>query len=182
MLEDAIEQLAPGDLRAEALSRLAVVRVYNDGFFEGVRLLERALTEVEHNRALRVDMLNMLAYAQINANQAETSLRTVEQAVTEAESLGSPHLLSIALGMRVTLRFLTGHGLDEAGLARALELEDPIRSLSRRWSSGPPSSTHCCWTGRANSRRRTPSCSGSDGAAWTEARRASTSSSHSRSY
>lgn len=125
MLEDAIEQLAPGDLRAEALSRLAVVRVYNDGFFEGVRLLERALTEVEHNRALRVDMLNMLAYAQINANQAETSLRTVEQAVTEAESLGSPHLLSIALGMRVTLRFLTGHGLDEAGLARALELEDP---------------------------------------------------------
>ena len=73
MLEDAIEQLAPGDLRAEALSRLAVVRVYNDGFFEGARLLERALTEVEHNRPLRVGMLIMLAYAQINANQAETS-------------------------------------------------------------------------------------------------------------
>ena len=70
-------------------------------------------------------MLIMLAYAQINANQAETSRRTVEQAVAEAESLGLPHLLSVALGMQVTLRFLTGHGLDEAKLARALELEDP---------------------------------------------------------
>jgi DNA-binding CsgD family transcriptional regulator len=125
MLEDAIGQLAPGDLRAEALSRLAVVRLYGDGFFEVARLLERALTEVEHNRPLRVGMLVMLAYAQINANQAETCLRTVEQAVTEAESLGLPHLLGVALGMQVTVRFLTGHGLDEATLARALKLEDP---------------------------------------------------------
>ena len=125
MLEDAIGQLAPGDLRAEALSRLAVVRLYNDGFFEGVRLLERALAEVEDNRELRVGMLIMLAYAQINANQAETSVRTVEQAVADAEAIGLPHLLSVALGMQVTLGFLTGNGLDEAKLARALELENP---------------------------------------------------------
>jgi DNA-binding CsgD family transcriptional regulator len=125
MLEDAIEQLAPGDLRAEAMSRLAVVRLYGDGFFEVARLLEQALTEAEDNRPLRVGMLIMLAYAQINANQAEASLHTAEQAVVEAESLGVPHLLSVALGMRVTLRFLHGCGLDEASLARALELEDP---------------------------------------------------------
>jgi DNA-binding CsgD family transcriptional regulator len=125
MLEDAIEQLAPGDLRAEAMSRLAVVRLYGDGFFEVARLLEQALTEVEHNRPLRVSMLIMLAYAQVNANRAEASLHTVEQAVAEAESLGVPHLLSVALGMQVTLRFLHGYGLNEASLARALELEDP---------------------------------------------------------
>ena len=125
MLEGAIEQLPPGDLRAEALSRLAVVRLYSDGFFEVVRLLERALAEIEGNRSLRVGMLIMLAYAQINANQAEASLHTAEQAVADAEPLNVPHLLGVALGMQVTLRFLTGHGIDEDMLARALELEDP---------------------------------------------------------
>jgi DNA-binding CsgD family transcriptional regulator len=125
MLEDAIDQLGPGDLRAEALSRLAVVRLYGDGFFDVVRLLEQALTEVEHNRPLRVGMLVMLAYAHINANQAEASLRTANQAVAEAESLGVPHLRSIALGMQVTVRFMRGQGIDEASLRRALDLEDP---------------------------------------------------------
>ena len=125
MLEGAIEQLPPGDLHAEALSRLAVVRLYSEGFFEVVRLLEQALAEIEGNRPLRVGMLIMLAYAQINANQAEASLRTAEQAVADAEPLNVPHLLGVALGMQVTLRFLTGHGLDEDMLARALELEDP---------------------------------------------------------
>jgi DNA-binding CsgD family transcriptional regulator len=125
ILEDAIGQLTPGDLRAEALTRLAVVRLYGDGFFEVARLLELALAEVEVDRPLRVGMLVMLAYAQINANQAETSLRTVQQAVTEAEPLGVPHLLGVALGMEVTLRFLSGYGLDEDKLASAVELEDP---------------------------------------------------------
>lgn len=125
MLETAIEQLPPGDMRAEALSRLAVVRLYSDGFFEVVRLLEQALAEIEGNRTLSVGMLIMLAYAQINANQPEASLRTAEQAVADAEHVNVPHLLGVALGMKVTLRFLTGHGLDEDMLARALELEDP---------------------------------------------------------
>ncbi len=124
MLEDAIERLPPGDLRAEALARLAVVRLYGDGFFEVVRLMERGLTEVEANLPLRVGMLIMLAYAQINANQPQVSVQTAEEAVTTAESLGLPHLLSVALGIRVTLRFLCGDGIDEESLRRALDLED----------------------------------------------------------
>src|SRR5262249_23073655 len=47
VLENTIAQLPPGALRAEALSRLAIVRLYGDGFNETSRLLRRALNEVD---------------------------------------------------------------------------------------------------------------------------------------
>ena len=124
VLEDTIERLPAGDLRAEALSRLAIVRLYRDGFFEAARLLQRALDEVRDNGALRVGMLITLAYAQLNANQPDTSLETAGVAVLDAGRIGIPHLRSLALSMRVVLRFLCGHGLDEGRLRLSLELED----------------------------------------------------------
>ena len=69
MLEETIEQLEPGDMRAEALIRLAVVRLYGDGFFEGARLLQRALSEADADSPLRVQILITLAYALLHANQ-----------------------------------------------------------------------------------------------------------------
>ena len=35
MLEETIDRLEPGDLRAETLSPARVVRLYGDGYFEG---------------------------------------------------------------------------------------------------------------------------------------------------
>jgi DNA-binding NarL/FixJ family response regulator len=125
VLEETIERLAPGNLRAEALCRLAIVRLYGDGFFEGARLLQRALDDVEGDSPLRVQILITLAYNLLNANQAEASLATVDEAVTHAEQLGQPHLLSLALGMQAVLRFLGGQGLDGVSLRRAVDLEDP---------------------------------------------------------
>jgi ATP/maltotriose-dependent transcriptional regulator MalT len=125
VLEETIERLAPGDLRAEALSRLAVVRLYGDGFYEGARLLQQALSEVHADSPLRVQTLITLAYALLQANQAQASVKMADQAVAQAERLGQPHLLGLALGMRVILRFLTGKGFAEADLRRAIELEDP---------------------------------------------------------
>jgi DNA-binding CsgD family transcriptional regulator len=125
VLEETIEQLSPGKLRAEALSRLAVVRLYGDGFFEGMRLLQRALSEAEPDSPLRVQLLITLAYSMLNANQTEASVATAKEAVTGALRLGQPHLLGMALGMQAILRFLNGEGLDEVSLRRAVELEDP---------------------------------------------------------
>jgi DNA-binding CsgD family transcriptional regulator len=124
VLEETIEGLAPGNLRAEALSRLAVVRVYGDGFFEGTRLLQDALSEAEAESPLRVQILITLAYNLLNTNQAQAGLETVEEAVTRAQRVGQPHLLSMAVGMQTVLRFLCGQGLDEVSLRRAVELED----------------------------------------------------------
>lgn len=125
VLEETIERLTPGDLRAEALSRLAVVRLYGDGFFEGASLLQRALSEVRSDSPLRVQILITLAYSLLNANQPHASVQMAEEAVAQAERLNQPHLLGLALGMRVTLRFLCGEGFDEADLRRAVELENP---------------------------------------------------------
>jgi DNA-binding CsgD family transcriptional regulator len=125
VLEETVEQLAPGNVRAEALIRLAVVRLYGEGFFEGTRLLQSALSEADTDSPLRVQILITLAHAQLNANQIEAGLQTADEAVQHAERLGQRHLLGLALGMRVVLRFVCGNGLDDADLSRAVELEDP---------------------------------------------------------
>jgi DNA-binding CsgD family transcriptional regulator len=125
VLEETIERLEPGDVRAEALSRLAVVRLYADGFFEGARLLERALDEADPDSPLRVQILITLAYSLLHTNQGRASVQTAEEAVAQAERLDHPHLLGLALGMRATQRFLCGQGFDDADIDRAVELEDP---------------------------------------------------------
>ena len=125
VLEETIEQLAPGDQRAEALIRLAVIRAYGDGFFEAAPLLQRALSEVRPDSPLRVQILITLAYSLLNANQPQASVQMAEEAVAQADRLNQPHLLGLALGMRTVLRFLCGEGFDDADLHRAVELEDP---------------------------------------------------------
>jgi DNA-binding NarL/FixJ family response regulator len=61
----------------------------------------------------------------LHTNQLAAGLRMAEEAVTHAARLSQPHLLGLALGMRVTLQFLCGEGFDEADLDRAVQLEDP---------------------------------------------------------
>lgn len=124
VLEETVDTLPPGDQRAEALSRLAVVRLYGEGFFESARLLRDALDDVAADSPLRVQLLITLAYCMFHNNQVEEGVRTADQAVSHAEQLNQPHLLSMALGMRSILRFTAGLGLDEESIGRALELED----------------------------------------------------------
>jgi DNA-binding CsgD family transcriptional regulator len=125
LLEETVDRLAPGDLRAEALSRLAVVRLYGDGFFEAAGLLQRALSDVHPDSPLRAQILITLAYTLLQANQPQASVQVAEEAVDQAERLDQPHLLGLALGMRVILRFLSGAGFDEDQLRRAVQLENP---------------------------------------------------------
>ncbi|ORB64328.1 helix-turn-helix transcriptional regulator [Mycolicibacterium tusciae] len=124
MLEETVDRLPPGDLRAEALCRLAVVRLYTEGFFEATTVLQQALNDADDNSPLRVQVLITLAYSLMHANQVREGKDVARQAVEDAERLGQPHLLSLALGMRVMLDFVAGEGFDSASLQRALELED----------------------------------------------------------
>jgi DNA-binding NarL/FixJ family response regulator len=125
VLEETIEQLPAGNVRAEALSRLAVVRLYGDGFFEASGLLQRALSEVQNDSPLRVHILVTLAYSLLQSNQAAAAFQMAEEAVIQAERLDEPHLLGLALGMRVVQRFMCGNGFDEVDLDRGVALEDP---------------------------------------------------------
>jgi DNA-binding CsgD family transcriptional regulator len=124
MLSETVDRLPPGDLRAEALCRLAVVRLYTEGFFEATSVLQQALNDADDDSPLRIQLLITLAYSLLHANQIREGKDVAQRAVDDAERLGQPHLLSLALGMRVMLGFVVGEGFDDASLQRALELED----------------------------------------------------------
>ncbi|MFI5510590.1 AAA family ATPase [Mycobacterium sp. NPDC051804] len=124
MLQETVDRLPPGDLRAEALCRLAVVRLYTEGFFEATTVLQQALDDADGDSPLRVQVLITLAYSLMHANQVSEGKDIASQAVDDAERLGQPHLLSLAIGMRVMLGFVAGEGFDDVSLQRALELED----------------------------------------------------------
>lgn len=124
ILEEMIESLAAGTLRAAALSLLALVRVQDDGFVDAAELLRRALGEVGDELQLRVQLQLGLSHALVNQGVIVEAVSVAEDALAGGEQLGQSHLLSQALALWVMLRFLNGHGLEEASLARAVELED----------------------------------------------------------
>ncbi|WP_101952472.1 LuxR family transcriptional regulator [Mycobacterium sp. 3519A] len=155
VLEETIDVLAPGELRAEALSRLAVVRLYSDGFFEAAALLRRALAEVDPDSPLRVQILITLAYSLLQAGEMHDSVETAEEAVAQAERLKQQHLLGLAMGMRVTLQFLSGAGFDEDQLRFALELEDPDIFTPLVFRPSVQQALLLEWTGRFDEAHRT---------------------------
>ncbi len=124
LLEETIETLNRGTLRAEALSTLAVVGLYGDSFLEATDFLERALGEVGDHMPLRVQILVSLSFTLLNTGHLAAALAVGEDAVTYAKQLGYPPLLSQALSLLVHLRFRNGEGLDEVSLEHAMQLED----------------------------------------------------------
>ncbi|OBF36268.1 LuxR family transcriptional regulator [Mycobacterium sp. ACS1612] len=154
VLEETIDVLAPGELRAEALSRLAVVRLYSDGFFEAAALLRRALAEVKADSPLRVQILITLAYSLLQSGVMHDSVETAEEAVAHAERLKQRHLLGLAMGMRVTLHFLSGAGFDEDQLQFALDLEDPDVFTPLVFRPSVQQALLLEWTGRVDEAHR----------------------------
>ena len=133
----------------EAMLLLAAVQLYDDSFLEAADLLERALDESPDNLAFRVRMLIMLAYALFNGGRPEPRHARVDDAVASRPRLDQPELLSQALGMRATLRFVLGEGLDEDDMRRALEFDDYPRIS--RLPPAPPCRTPCCSRGPGSS-------------------------------
>ncbi|KUI33643.1 LuxR family transcriptional regulator [Mycobacterium sp. IS-1590] len=123
LLERAVDDLKPGPVRAEARQMLAVVRFIDDGYTEAVELLATALDDAAEGPAKAV-MLTTLAYGHYMTGDPASARLRAEESVAYAEKLGIPGLLSLALGVRATIAFFLGGGVDEANMRRALELED----------------------------------------------------------
>jgi ATP/maltotriose-dependent transcriptional regulator MalT len=124
VLEETVDALTPGPPRAEAVNLLAVVRLSDDSFGEAADLLKNALGEAGANLELRVQILIELSFALLNLGQLADALCMIEDALTDAERVENPQLLSQALSTRVILQFMLGNGLDEPSLQRALASED----------------------------------------------------------
>jgi DNA-binding CsgD family transcriptional regulator len=124
MLEEVIATLGPGATRAAALLSLATVRLNDDSFREAAGHLEQALAEAGSDLRLRVQISIELLFVLVNLGRIPDALRMIDAAVAGAEHLADPGLLAQALAATTMIRFLSGHGLDEATLRRALCHED----------------------------------------------------------
>lgn len=147
-LEPTIERLTPGRLRADAMSQLAVVRLYDDSLPEAAELLEAAIDESSDDDARRVPMSIMLSFALFNDDRPEPALKRVDEAVSYASRQERPELLGQALAMRVMLRFLVGYGVDEADLKRALSLAGHLPGVPLAARPDVISALLVAWTGR----------------------------------
>jgi ATP/maltotriose-dependent transcriptional regulator MalT len=132
---------------------MAGIRIYDDTFVDAAALLERALVDAEHNPPLLVQTLMSLAFAQGMAGQFEASLRNARDAVTHAEAMRYPPLVSRALAMLVNTTFLYGHGIDEASLQRALALEDPDVDVPIPFCASAVNALVLAWTGQLDEAR-----------------------------
>lgn len=122
LLDETIAS-SSGPLKAEALSLLSLVHSADDNL-KCLDCLERALDDVGEDLALRVQILTTRAFFLLNVGDLAGALRSADDAVTHAERLDQPRLLSPALSMRVLLGMVRGDGVDERNLRRAMELED----------------------------------------------------------
>jgi DNA-binding CsgD family transcriptional regulator len=125
VLEPAVGLLESGVLRAIALMLLAGLCIYTDGFIQAAEYLQDALKHAGDHPRLTVQTLLMLSFAQINADRLDEALHNAQRAATEAEPLDVPSLTSQVLSMLTMLKAVRGDGIDEAGMQRAQELEDP---------------------------------------------------------
>lgn len=153
LLESAVEELPAGPERAGALRSLAMVRLHDDSYREAAVCLEQALREAGAEGRLRVQLLVDLPYVLTNLGRIPEALALADGTVPAAEALGDRGLLAIALANSVMNRFLTGGGLDEQMLRRALDLEEPHAPVPVMYR---PSLIHgllLMWTGRLDEAR-----------------------------
>lgn len=153
MLENVVDALGSGQTRAEALLLLATVRLHDDSYREAAAYLEQALVEADGNLRLRAPILIELLFVLVNLGRIPDALRIVDDTVADAERLEDSDLLAKALASSVMIRFLSGHGLDEPTLQRALALENPGVPGPVMLRPTLISSLLLAWTGRLDEAR-----------------------------
>ena len=148
LIEGVVAGLPAGPVRAEALWLLAVVRLHDDSYREAAGYLEQARDEAGPELGLRVGILNQLMFVLVNLGRIPDALDLTTGTVADAERLGDPGRLANALAAAVMIRFLSGEGLDEPTLRRALDLEDVDSPVPVMLRPTLISGLLLAWTGR----------------------------------
>lgn len=123
-LDPTIGQLPSGPMLAIGLILRAGIHIYDNNFLPAADLLAQALTEATGIPKLQLRTLMLLSMAQGMGGEFDESTRNASAAVTLAEDLGRPALISQALALYVHAGLQYGHPFDEPSLRRAVDLED----------------------------------------------------------
>ena len=148
VLKPGIDQMPPGPLRALMVFGYAVIVMHTEGYSQAADALSGVLDEAAGEPAALVEVLMMLAFAQINEGVYDTAIQHVQRALAEAEASAHPVLISQALACWAYIGFHYGAGYDQTAMARALELEDHDGDVPVPFRASAVEAVLMGWTGR----------------------------------
>ena len=145
LLEEVVARLPPGRERAFALTRLAWVSGFGQGFRVSADLFRDALAEIGDDPAARIEIERGLAWSIHETGDVAAAELHARAALELAERLEEPGVLADALADMAFFQTVRGRGIPTALIERALELEDMAdewRSILGRFRTG----WHCART------------------------------------
>ncbi|HZN84348.1 MAG TPA: AAA family ATPase [Mycobacterium sp.] len=148
VLKPGIDQMEPGPFRALMMFGYAVILMHTEGYSQAADVLYEAIDDATGDPTVLVEVLMMLAFAQINEGIYETAPQHARRALAEAEAAAQPVLISQALASWAYVSFHCGSGYDETAMTRALELEDHAGDVPIPFRASAVDALLMAWTGR----------------------------------
>lgn len=130
LLDAVLNQAPTGRVRADALRLLGEILYHERSFPEAIRLFEQALEHSGGDAVLASEIEIHLAYALNAVGDFIATEPHARRALALTERLGDQARLAEAIAVSAMVGYLLGRGLDEAGVERALELEDRQRQTT----------------------------------------------------
>ncbi len=127
LLDDLLSAAHGGSLLAQALRLRAQLSFRTGSFSQAAAFASEALEAADEDLGLSAALEMDLTFFLAMQGDFPGALPHIEAAISKAQRLGLGPVEAEALATRTIIRFLTGHGLAEADLERALSLEDPMR-------------------------------------------------------
>lgn len=148
LLSDLLAGPAPDPLPALALRLRATLQCHTVSFSAALQTATEALARAGDPATAAAIELDIAFYL-LGLGDLAAGLRHAEAVADRAEGPGGdPGVLGDALAVATMIAFLSGHGLSEERLARALALEQPARQRALFTSPRYVAGLLAIWTGR----------------------------------
>jgi DNA-binding CsgD family transcriptional regulator len=148
LAETAIADLPPGAARVRARLLVAATLTCRGEFEAAATVLQHAMADAGKAPKSLLHTHLSSAMVQSSLGNADVAQRHSLQAITHAERLGDPHLISQSLAVNVALRTRRGLGLDRGALDRAIALEDRGAPTPAPFSASAVDALAPAWQGR----------------------------------
>jgi DNA-binding CsgD family transcriptional regulator len=148
LAESAAAALPAGGQRAFARMMIGATLMCRGDFDAATEILQRAMTDAAKRPELLLRGHLCSAIAHSSLGNGDVAQRHALQAITHAEQLNDPHLISQSLAMHVALQTRRGLGLDRSTLDRAIALEDVAAATPAPFSARAVEALALGWTGR----------------------------------
>ncbi|TPG32790.1 helix-turn-helix transcriptional regulator [Mycolicibacterium hodleri] len=148
-LAESVAAILPAcEQRAVARIMVAGTLLFHGDFDVAAELLQQALSDAAKQPVTLLRAHLCSAVAQSSLGNGDSAHRHSVQALTHAEQLKDPHLISQALAVHVALQCSRGVGLDQATLDRAVNLEDLDVDTYAPFSAHAVNALALAWMGR----------------------------------